>query len=133
MCRKCGYIVRISKSLQVRNDMLKQTGRNVRVPTIYMLHPSKFCWHYSRISLVYQSVCSRTIADRFYSDWTGGKNLDGREGTKRDPVHIFFCYLVVLELIWYRTTANQLLYDQKKFCDPVAFESISYHTREKND
>ena len=46
-------------------------------PSFPSLSPSKFFQASSRIALVYQSVCSRTIADRLYSDWIVEKNLGG--------------------------------------------------------
>ena len=82
------------------------------------------------IALIYQSVCSCTIVDRLLYDWIAEKNWSSTYLTLPsssffDGVSCYCCFLsfssfpvqnifshpVVLELIFYRTTANRLKYE----------------------
>ena len=47
----------------------------------------------SHIALVYQSCCSRTTANQFYSDWMVVKNLDGYCWTSKRPVSFFQMFI----------------------------------------
>ena len=87
----------------------------------------------SRIALAYQSVCSRTITDRLYSDWIAEKNWTGTilDGNAFLSVYIMAYARIKLSNTWDAVSILTLNYLFKFFlrCSRIRVNLLSYKSK----